>query len=98
MKNKLHLDERSDIVYRGEGNANLVVAVKGSGEVLRLQKSKQFDSNHQQRLESISRYMNHVLLPMFPSNISPVSVRQLDASQLGMIRRAIENQRPEKRL
>lgn len=85
-------------MYRGEGNANLVVAVRGTGEVLRLQKSKEFGSDHQQILLSISRYMNYVLLPIFPSNISPVSVRQLDASQLELIRRAIDNKRPEKRL
>ena len=92
------VDLSPGVVYRGEGNANLVVAVPGTATVLRLPKSKYQEKSQAEKLEAMARYMNHVLRPVLWDFVSPVSIVDLDWAQLETIRTAVAAARPSKRL
>ena len=99
MKDKLELDVRgSRLVYRGEGNANIVVSVQQSGVVIRLPKSVADDENQVKKLQSTERYINTVMLPLLPRYISPVHIINLGSDELEMIKQTISTCRPERRL
>ena len=92
------VDLSPGVVYRGEGNANLVVAVPGTATVLRLPKSKYQEKSQAEKLEAMARYVNQVLRPVLWDFVSPVSIVDLDWAQLETIRTAVALSRPSKRL
>ena len=92
------VDLSPGVVYRGEGNANLVVAVPGTATVLRLPKSKYQEKSQAEKLEAMARYVNQVLRPVLRDFVSPVSIVDLDWAQLETIRAAVAAARPSKRL
>lgn len=92
------VDLSPGVVYRGEGNANLVVAVPGTATVLRLPKSKYQEKSQAEKLEAMARYVNQVLRPVLWDFVSPVSIVDLDWAQLETIRTAVAASRPSKRL
>ena len=92
------VDLSPGVVYRGEGNANLVVAVPGTATVLRLPKSKYQEKSQAEKLEAMARYVNQVLRPVLWDFVSPVSIVDLDWAQLETIRAAVAASRPSKRL
>ena len=49
--------------YRGEGNANLVVATNGTYKVPRLPKSKSAEKYQLEKLIGVQNYINIILLP-----------------------------------
>ena len=92
------VDLSPGVVYRGEGNANLVVAVPGTATVLRLPKSKYQEKSQAEKLAAMARYVNQVLRPVLWDFVSPVSIVDLDWAQLETIRTAVAASRPSKRL
>jgi len=85
-------------VYRGEGNANLVVALPRSGLVLRFPKSKYNDKSQCDKLETICRYINQVLRPELGSLVADVRIVRVDWAQFQLVRRAVTPARPACRL
>jgi len=92
------LDLSHGVLYRGEGNANLVVALPSTQTVLRFPKSKFSEKCQAEKLDAIANYVNHVLLPELPRFIDPVMTINLDWHQLHTIRAAVAAHRPSSRL
>lgn len=92
------LDLSQGFAYRGEGNANLVVALPKSRIILRFPKSKFTEKSQCEKLEAISRYINHVMRPELPHYVDPVTIGMLDWDQFQLVREKVEPSRPVGRL
>jgi len=87
----------NQIRYRGEGNANLVLALLWNKCILRLPKSKFDEKCQTEKLHRMENYMNTVLLPQLSFYIDPVEVVYLELQHLQKIRSAVQNLRPKSR-
>ena len=87
-----------EVHYRAEGNANLVIALRGTNKVLRLPKSKYTEKSQLEKLEAIENYINGVIQPLFGDYVSKVCVVNLNHEQLETIQKIVAPKRPEKRL
>jgi hypothetical protein len=92
------LDLSQGFAYRGEGNANLVVALPKSRIILRFPKSKFSEKSQCEKLEAICRYINHVMRPELPHYVDPVTIGMLDWAQFQLVRERVEPSRPLSRL
>ena len=92
------LDLSQGFAYRGEGNANLVVALPKSRIILRFPKSKYNEKSQCEKLEAICRYINLVMRPELPQYVDPVTIGMLDWSQFQLVRERVESSRPACRL
>jgi len=92
------IDLSPGIVYRAEGNANMVVAIQGTGMVLRLPKSKMGETCEPEKLLAMEKFINSILNPRLGDFTPFVSVVVLDKEQLETIRTTVTSFRPEKRL
>ncbi|KAI2802260.1 hypothetical protein BLOT_010453 [Blomia tropicalis] len=103
---RINLDS-TDIIYRGEGNSSLVVAIKSSQKVIRILKSNQstttnkFDDNRA-KIEQLFRHVdyNKFILPnVFPQCFfSQPKLIRLSTSQLEQIRSIVFDKRPAFRM
>jgi len=92
------LDLSQGFAYRGEGNANLVVALPESRIILRFPKSKFSEKSQCEKLEAICRYINLVMRPELPHYVDPVTIGMLDWAQFQLVRERVEPSRPLGRL
>lgn len=92
------LDISNGIKYRGEGNANLVVALVSTNTILRFPKSKFREKCQSEKLEALANYVNQMLVPELPGLVDPVLVVQLDWQQFQTVRSAVSGFRPQTRL
>ena len=92
------LDLSQGFAYRGEGNANLVVALPKSRIILRFPKSKFSEKSQCEKLEAICRYINLVMRPELPQFVDPVTIGMLDWAQFQLVRERVEPSRPDSRL
>jgi len=92
------LDLSQGFAYRGEGNANLVVALPKSRIILRFPKSKYNEKSQCEKLEAICRYINLVMRPELPQYVDPVTIGMLDWAQFQLVRERVEPSRPASRL
>ena len=92
------LDLSQGFAYRGEGNANLVVALPKSRIILRFPKSKYNEKSQCEKLEAICRYINLVMRPELPQYVDPVTIGMLDWAQFQLVRERVEASRPASRL
>jgi len=84
----------SGILYRGEGNANLVISLPDSRSVLRFPKSKYLDKSQAVKLETTARYINEIMLPRLAGWVDPVSIAQLSPATLEAVRQLVAPERP----
>ena len=92
------LDLSQGFAYRGEGNANLVVALPQSRIILRFPKSKFSEKSQCEKLEAICRYINLVMRPEMPQYVDPVTIGMLDWAQFQLVRERVGLSRPASRL
>ena len=83
--------------YRGEGNANLVVATNGTYKVPRLPKSKSAEKYQLEKLIGVQNYINIILLPHLGDYVDPVHAVKLSHDQLLDIKSLVDKLRPSKR-
>ena len=82
--------------YRGEGNANLVVATNGTYKVPRLPKSKSAEKYQLEKLIGVQNYINIILLPHLGDYVDPVHAVKLSHDQLLDIKSLVDKLRPSK--
>jgi len=88
----------SRLVYRGEGNANLVVAIKDRGVVIRFPKSKFNEKCQESKLVGMATYLNKVMVPLLGNRfISPVTIVAISPQDLELVREAVRKHRPAER-
>lgn len=93
-----HISVGSEVIYRGEGNANLVIALPDRRIVLRFPKSKFADKSQDEKLQTIARYVNNVMIPKFGENyVHPVSIGVVSYQDLETIKEAVKFIRPDQR-
>lgn len=82
--------EDTNIAYVGEGNANLVVALKGRGLILRLPKSKYSDKCLMDKVKTIVTYFNTWMRPYLGDRfLYPVSILAITHQELVDLRSAV---------
>lgn len=85
----------SRVLYLGEGNANLVVAIRNKRVVLRFAKSKFSEKCQEEKLAEIATFVNWVMLPRLgDSFIHPVAVVELPHHELQWLKSEIQRFRP----
>jgi len=96
------VEDWSQILYIGEGNANLVVALHNKDLIIRFPKSQENEdaSCLEHKLKSFIAYIENTLRPLLGDRflLPFIGILTLSSAQLQQIRDLIQHQRPCKRI